>query len=140
MKNILLDSGPLIALFAVDDKHHQRYDTLVSELAPEGLRLLTTWPCIVESSYLLDSPQRYEMLEWVELGGAAVYPFEPHHLGEMIKWMKRYSTTTKRQMDLADASLYWLATETNVTDIMTIDVGDFSRYRLPNGAAFALIG
>ncbi|MGH8598289.1 MAG: hypothetical protein ACREXT_16680 [Gammaproteobacteria bacterium] len=43
-------------------------------------------------------------------------------------------------MDLADASLYWLAIETTVTDIITIDVADFSRYRLPDGASFTLLG
>ena len=140
MKSVLIDSGPLIALFAVDDKHHRRFDGLISSLAPDGLRLLTTWPCIVEASYLLDDPQRYEMLHWVELGGAIVYPFESHHLGDMIKWMRQYSKKTKREMDLADASLYWIATETAVTHIMTIDVADFSRYRLPNGTAFTLVG
>lgn len=140
MKSVLIDSGPLIALFAVDDKHHRRFDDLIGSLAPDGLRLLTTWPCIVETSYLLDAPQRYEMLRWIELGGALVYPFEPHHLGDMIKWMQQYSKKSKREMDFADASLYWLAMETAVTDIMTIDVADFSRYRLPDGAAFTLLG
>jgi hypothetical protein len=140
VKSVLIDSGPLIALFAIDDKHHRRFDDLVSSLSGDGLRLLTTWPCIVETSYLLEVPQRYEMLHWVELGGAIVYPFEPHHLGDMIKWMRQYSKKTRREMDLADASLYWLATETAVTDIMTVDVADFSRYRLPDGKAFTLLG
>ena len=89
---------------------------------------------------MLNDPQRYEMLHWVELGGAIIYPFESHHLGDMIKWMQQYSKKTKREMDLADASLYWIAAETAVTDIMTIDEADFSRYRLPNGAAFTLVG
>ena len=101
--------------------------------------MLTTWPCIVEASYLLAVPQRYEMLHWVELGGALVYPFEPYHLGDMIKWMRQYSKKTKREMDLADASLYWLAVETDVTAIMTTDIADFSRYRLPDGQAFTLV-
>lgn len=140
MQSVLLDSGPLIALFAVDDKYHRRFDELVDSLASGGLRLLTTWPCVVEACYLLGNPQRYEMLRWVELGGAIVYPFEPHHLGDMIKWMQHYSKKAKREMDLADASLYWLAIETTVTDIMTVDVADFSRYRLPDGAAFTLLG
>ena len=43
-------------------------------------------------------------------------------------------------MDLADASLHWLASETGVLEIMTVDVADFSRYRLPDGRAFALVG
>ena len=140
MKSVLIDSGPLIALFAVDDKHHRRFDEIITSLAIEGLRLLTTWPCIVEVSYLLAVPQRYEMLEWVELGGVLVYPFEPCHLGNMVKWMRQYSTNSKREMDLADASLYWLAIETSITDIMTTDVADFSRYRLPDGNAFTLLG
>lgn len=84
MRSILLDTGPLIALFAVDDKHHQHYDQLVTDMSATGLRLLTTWPCIVETSYLLDIPQRFEMLHWIELGGALVHPFEPHHLGDII--------------------------------------------------------
>ena len=139
MQSVLLDSGPLIALFAVDDRYHAHYDGLVTELSADGLRMLTTWPCVVEASYLLELPQRFEMLHWVELGGALVYPFEAHHLGEMLKWMRRYSKDGRREMDLADASLYWLAAETSVVQIMTVDVADFSRYRLPAGSAFELL-
>ncbi|GAB4365800.1 MAG: PIN domain-containing protein [Methylohalobius crimeensis] len=139
MRSVLIDPGPLIALFAVDDKHYQRFDRLVSEFSAEGLRLLTTWPCVVEASYLLDVPQRYELLRWIELGGAQVYPFEPFHLGDMIAWMQRYTESNKREMDLADASLYWLAVETGVLEIMTVDRNDFERYRLPDGKAFRLL-
>jgi predicted nucleic acid-binding protein len=123
VRSCLIDSGPLIALFAVDDRHHTRFDTLVKEESVRGLRLLTT----------------FEMLKWIELGGAVVYPFEPAHLGDMVRWMRRYSEAGKREMDLADASLYWLAVESGVTDIMTVDVTDFSRFRLPRGKAFTLL-
>jgi hypothetical protein len=34
--------------------------------------------------------------------------------------------------------LYWLAAETGVTEILTVDVSDFSRYCLPRGKAFTL--
>ncbi len=40
-------------------------------------------------------------------------------------------------MDLADASLLWLAQHTGVLAILTIDLKDFSVYRLPNGTALA---
>jgi predicted nucleic acid-binding protein len=139
VQSVLLDSGPLIALFAVDDRYHIHYDGLVTELSGDGLRMLTTWPCVVEASYLLELPQRFEMLRWIELGGALVYPFEAHHLGEMLKWMRQYSKDGRREMDFADASLYWLAAETSVVQIMTVDVADFSRYRLPDGSAFELL-
>jgi uncharacterized protein len=139
VRSCLIDSGPLIALFAVDDYHHRRFDAVVNELSVDGLRLITTWPCIVEASYLLEIPQRFEMLKWVELGGATVYPFEVVHLSDIVRWMRRYSEAGKREMDLADASLYWLAVETGVTEILTVDVADFSRYRLPRGKAFTLL-
>jgi hypothetical protein len=57
----------------------------------------------------------------------------------MIPWMERYTKRGGREMDLADASLYWLATETGVYSIMTTDVADFSRYRLPGGPRFQLL-
>lgn len=139
MRSVLIDAGPLIALFAVDDRHHARFDALVTDLSGQGLQLMTTWPCVVEASYLLDVPQRFELLRWLEAGGAVVYPLESHHLGEMVGWMQRYTESGKREMDLADASLYWLAHETGVVEIMTTDVADFARYRLPNGRAFVLL-
>ena len=140
MQSALIDCGPLIALFAVDDKHRRRFDDFIGSLSVNGLRLLTTWPCIVEASYLLDIPQRDEILRWVELGGALVDPFETHHLGDRVRWMQPSSKKSRREMDLADASLYWLAIETTVTNIMTVEVADFSRYRLPDGKAFTLLG
>jgi uncharacterized protein len=139
LRNVLIDAGPLVAVFAADDKHHVRLDAQLLALAEEGLRLLTTWPCLVEAAYLLEAPQRFEMLRWIELGGVQVYLFEPHRLGAMAGWMKRYAEQGKREMDFADASLYWLAVETGIRDILTIDAKDFRRYRLPDGPPFNLL-
>jgi hypothetical protein len=129
----------MVALFAVDDRHHQRIEGGVASLARTGLRLLSTWPCVVEAAYLLDKPHRFEMLKWIELGGVQLYPFEAQDLGAIVTWMEQYSERNKRDMDLADASLYWLATETGVTEVLTIDIADFRRYRLPDGKAFTLL-
>jgi hypothetical protein len=139
VRNVLIDAGPLVALFATDDAHHVRYDRLVSDASAEGLRLVTTWPCIVEASCILDAPWRFELLHWIEQGGVQVFPFDPSHLAVMLPWMRRYTEKTKRDMDLADASLLWLASETGLREIMTIDVKDFARYRLPDGAALMLL-
>ena len=139
MRNVLIDAGPLVALFATDDLHHARYDRLVAEASAGGLRLATTWPCIVEASYILDALWRFELLEWIEQGGAQVFPFDPSHLSMMLPWMRRYTEKTKRDMDLADASLLWLAHETGIREIMTVDVRDFARYRIPGGDALTLI-
>ena len=39
-------------------------------------------------------------------------------------------------MDLADASLVWLAEKTGVTDIITIDRADFAVYRTSKRKSF----
>jgi len=36
VRSILIDAGPLIALFAVDDKHHDHYDQLISDFSATG--------------------------------------------------------------------------------------------------------
>ena len=57
----------------------------------------------------------------------------------MVEWMRRYTEMPRTQMDLADASLVCLAHDTGVIRIMTTDVRDFSRYRLPDGRAFEIL-
>jgi predicted nucleic acid-binding protein len=139
VRNVLIDAWPLVALFAVDDPHHKRVNALMAAVAKDGVRLLTIWPCVVEAAYLVDPPFRFELLRWIELGGVQVYPFESHHLGDIASWVLRYTEAGKRDMDLADASLYWLAVDTGNADILPTDVADFSRYRLPDGVGFNLI-
>ena len=41
--------------------------------------------------------------------------------------METYSAGSKLKMDLADATLYWVADETGIREIMTTDIRDFSR-------------
>src|SRR6516162_4429658 len=76
----LIDSGPLIALFSPDDRHHARFDALVSELSANVLRLVTPWPCILEASYLLELSRRFESsscsngFTWAELSSIRSRP------------------------------------------------------------------
>ena len=53
-------------------------------------------------------------------------------LATLADWKEKYADLP---MDLADASLVWLAQHTGVLAILTIDLKDFSVYRLPNGKA-----
>ena len=139
MRNVLIDAGPLIALFAVDDRHHAHYDCLISDAPAGTLRLVTTWPCVVEAAYLLRAKLRFELLDWIGRSAVQVFPFDTAHLLVMAPWMRRYGASTRREMDFADASLIWLAHETGLREIMTTDVNDFSRYRLPDGDALTLL-
>ena len=49
------------------------------------------------------------------------------------RMMRKYAD---RPMDLADASLVWLANQNGITDIITIDRADFTVYRTTKRKAF----
>ena len=93
----------------------------------------------MEASYLLSPPSRYTLLRWVGAGAISVFPFAQESLETMVDLMRRYTQAPRTEMDLADASLVWLATDTGVSRIMTMDVRDFSRYRLPDGRPFEIL-
>jgi predicted nucleic acid-binding protein len=128
----------MVAVFDANDRFHAHFRAMITDRA-QPLSLYTTWPCVVEASHLLGDVARLQMLKWVGLGGAQVFPFDAADLAEMTFWMQRYTEQPRTRMDFADATLYWLGNETGVTSIMTLDVRDFSRYRLPDGRAFEVL-
>lgn len=139
MSAALVDAGPLVAAFGVNQPQGKRYQVLFKRAADELWSLATTWPCVVEASYLLDPPQRYAMLRWVAAGAINVYPFAQESVEPMVELMRKYTEPPRSEMDFADASLVWLATDTGVNRIMTMDERDFSRYRLPDGRGFEIL-
>jgi uncharacterized protein len=134
----LIDAGPLVSLFDRRDRSHAHYRKLISRPTTVS-RLHTTWPCITEAAHFLRGVAKIEMLHWIGEGGAVVFPFEQQAVLEMTPWMQIYTEPRRTEMDFADASLYWLAHESGVVRILTLDTRDFSRYRLPDGRAFELL-
>jgi len=135
----LVDAGPLVAVFGRNEPEGPRYRALFKRAADELWSLATTWPCVVEASHLLEAPQRYTLLRWVAAGALPVFPFAAEQLEAMVELMRRYTESPRTEMDLADASLVWLAADTGVVTIMTMDRRDFSRYRLPDGRPFEIL-
>ena len=139
MTAALVDTGPLVAIFGRSQPQAAYYRALLKKAGDELWSLATTWPCIVEASHLLDAPQRYTLLRWVAAGGISVFPFQQEDLDPIVELMRRYTEPLRTEMDLADASLVWLAADSGVTQVMTMDVRDFSRYRLPDGRGFDIL-
>lgn len=133
-----MDAGPMVALFDEDDRFHAHFRQLMLA-APTAVQLHTTWPCVTEASHLLGPRHRLALLQWIGRGAVQVFPFEAPDLLEMCKWIQNYTRQPRTEMDLADASLYWLACVSGETRILTMDVRDFSRYRLPDGRAFEIL-
>ena len=129
MRSILVDAGPLIALADRSDKHHRR---IAAYLRRFDGRLLTTWPVLAEACHFLPARIQVEFLRWADAGGIGVVELHESALAALADWKEKYIDLP---MDLADATLLWMAQQTGVLEILTIDLRDFSVYRLPNGKA-----
>ena len=136
MRNIaLIDSGPLIALFDRSDRYHEE---TVAFLKGYRGKLLTTWPVLTEVSHLLDFNLNVQIdfLKWVELGGVQVYDIAQNQLYDIVEMMQKY---TNVPMDLADATLMYVAHREKIVHIVSID-SDFDIYRtLKNGTMINLL-
>lgn len=127
---MLVDTGPLVALFVRNDPDHERVRNWLR--AYHG-KLLTTWPVLTEVCHFLTPDVSLRFLRWVDAGGATVFEMPPDELSLVIRMIEKYRD---RPMDLAHASLIWLAGHSGVRDILSIDSGDFAIFRTPQGKAF----
>lgn len=129
MPSVLVDAGPLIALADRSDKHHRRIASYVRRF---NGRLLTTWPVLAEACHFLPERTQIKFLRWADAGGISLVELHESALAALAGWKEKYRDLP---MDLADASLVWVAQQTGILDILTIDLKDFSVYRLPDGKA-----
>jgi uncharacterized protein len=130
MNAVLVDTGPLVALFVRNDPDHARVTAWLREYRG---RLLTTWHVLTEVCDFLSPEVTLKFLRWINAGGATVVEMPAEALGNIIRLIEKYR---HRPMDLADASLIWLAGQSGVRDILSVDRGDFAVFRTPQGKPF----
>ncbi len=139
MKRVLVDASVLVALFDDSDARHDANVEKLVRCHKADMGLITTWPCVTEASHLLSPQNHFGLLTWLSQGACEVAAFEVHDLSQMMDWMRTYSEPKKTLMDLADASLMWLAMHLQTRKVLTQDHRDFFRYRLPDGNSFEVI-
>jgi hypothetical protein len=132
---VLVDTGPLVALFDRDDAHHAR---CVEALRAIRRPLITVWPVLTEAAHLLSFSflAQDSLWEFVERGGLRIAEVAPSDIPRLRALMHKYSD---HPMDLADAVLVRVAEREGLRTIFTLDHGDFGVYRLAHGKAFILI-
>ena len=126
---MLVDTGPLVALFDPQDRDHAKCRAIL-----QGIRepLLTTVPVLTEAFHLLSpaSQGSDRLRDFVMNRGMSVWFFEQTSVHRAFELMERYAD---QPMDLADASLV-VAGETMTTRrVFTLDRRDFETYRLKRG-------
>lgn len=133
MRKILVDTGAFVALFNRNDAYHQR---AVRFMKSETAVLLTNWPVLTEVCFFLNTVKKMAFLSFVRHGGVVVHDIPLSELSLIINVFRKYQD---RDVDLADASLIWLAENTGVTEIITVDRKDFETYRLSGKRRFSLV-
>jgi len=131
INNLLIDAGPLIAVFNKNDKHHPACSSFLSDYQGD---IFTTEPVLTEVVYLLrrfpSAPQK--VIDFVINAPIKLIPFSPERLLRCSQLMEQYANVP---MDFADASLVALGEEFEISDIFTLD-SDFSIYRMGKGIPF----
>ena len=127
MQNIILiDSGPLTALFDKDDKYHNKIKEF---LKGKKYKFITTSAVITEVTHLLDFSinAQLDFFQWILNEGIILEDVTVSEIARIIELTKKYSD---RPMDFADATLVIVAERTGIRKIISIDA-DFDVYRLP---------
>ena len=134
MKKILIDSGPLIALFDSSDKYHQE---AVDFIKTNKYPLATTLASITETLHLLDFNRnaQIDFLEWVHRGAVEIHNIENSDFKRLRELTEKYRDLP---MDFADSCLVYLAEKLNLNTIATID-RDFTIYRIQGRRKFKTI-
>ncbi len=131
MKKILIDSGPLIALFDRNDKYHH---ASVQFIKTNNCELITTLASVTETLHLLDFNRnaQIDFLSWLEVGAVSVEEITLNDFSRIKELTIKYSDLP---MDFADACLVFLGDKLNINNIATID-RDFDVYRLKGKQPF----
>jgi len=130
---ILVDSGFVIALGRRADRRHA---AAVSYLRRSDEQLVTVGAVVVETCFFLNTRAKRELLRWIAGGGIQVAEVPASNYDDLGAIIERYAA---RDIDLADAALVWLADQTGLRRILTLDTVDFSLFRLKGGRRFDLV-
>lgn len=133
-QRVLLDTGYLVALYNASDEHHEAAAAWLRRFRGQ---FVTTPQVITEVAFFLRVQDRAQLLNQVSAGWISIQ--EPDAAGwqRMAVLLRKYADCDP---DLADVSLVWLAERTGVHGIVTVDIKDFSTYRISGRTRFDVIG
>lgn len=124
---VLVDSGPLIALFNGADRWHAPVRAWLR--ANPGATLLTTWCVATEVCALLarriHNDSALDFLRWAQRGAIGLDQAGEGALTEVLRLSERFADLP---FDLADASIAEAAARLKLRHILSIDA-DFDVYR-----------
>ena len=132
---ILVDTGPLVAIFSREDSYHRVCVEALREMIGP---LYSCWPVITEAAWLLrqfpNAIQR--LLRSTETGFLELLALDGAEAKTIAALIKRYASMRPQ---LADAALVHLAGRERIETVFTLDRRDFSIYRTGRGHRFRIV-
>ena len=124
LNTVLIDTGPLIALFDRDDKYHT---SILEFIKNTNYRFISTPAVLTETMYMLDFNVAVQLsfLEWIMKEGVIIHEIKQSNIKRVIDLTKKYSD---RPMDFADATLVIAAEERGIRQIISIDSDIYRLY------------
>jgi predicted nucleic acid-binding protein len=124
---VLVDTGPLVALLDPSDTARDACRRCLGEL--ERADLVTTEAVVTEAMYLLSFSARAQaaLQSLLATGKPRIEQIAPGDRERAAELIERYASLP---MDYADCTLVLLAERLKVTRVFTLDVRDFSIYRV----------
>ena len=134
-ERILVDTGPLVAILARRDQYHA---ICVEQLRSLRTPLLTCWPVLTEAAWLLrrEPSAVRRLLEGIDAGLFSPLTLDQAAPAWIARLLDRYR---KLRPQLADAALVYLAEREDITTVFTLDIRDFSVYRVGRDRPFRLL-
>ena len=129
---VLVDTGVLVAVFnRYDPQHHAAAAWLARNRAP----LLTVEAVLSETAFFLPARLRAALAEMASRSVLKVHNPDATGHARMAELFTKYAD---QDPDWADLALVWLAETAGVNQIATLDVADFSVYRINGRRRFEM--
>ena len=135
MMNVILDTGPWVALI---DRSEKRHSDCVKWFKGFRGNIYSTEAVLTEVLYLLNFSiiAQSAAMDFVLKSIVEIIPANMQSLHKTKKLMKKYADLP---MDYADATLVCLADDAGIRNIATFDKKDFTVYTLPGRKKFNLV-
>ena len=126
---IVLDTGPIVALFDPKDPDHEK---CVGTLADFDQVLVTTPAVLTEAFHILGPASRgsAQVRRFLNRGGAELFYGDDASTERAFVLMEKYQD---QPMDFADASVIVASEVLETRQVFTLDYRDFGVYRIKRG-------
>jgi uncharacterized protein len=128
--SIIVDAGPLIALFDRDDRHHSRSVSFVQACQSQ---LISNVPVLTETTFILrfSVDAQRDFLLWAR----RALEIDDRTAADLPRIAALLDKYRDAPADFTDVSLVALAERLNISQIASVD-NDFAIYRLSGKRAF----